>query len=88
MGQPTIVGDNPASREVLDHGEQAFLCAMADGRALAEAVLALRRDPDLREHLGKNGRQLFEERFSLGVQAERLRTIVSSVVNRNSITRQ
>ncbi len=80
MGKPTIVGDNPANREVMGHREHAYLCPVADPESLAEAIHSLYLDADLREGIAQNGRRLFEERFSLSVQAARLREIVEGML--------
>jgi glycosyltransferase involved in cell wall biosynthesis len=79
MAKPTIVGDNPANREVMAHEVNAYLCPMADASALAEAIYQVYRDADLREGIARNGRRLFEERFSLEAQAGHLQEIVEGM---------
>ena len=80
MAKPTVVGDNPANREVMTHGEDACLCPMADPEALAETIHGLYRDVDLRARLASNGRRLFEQRFSLAAQTAQLQGIVQATV--------
>lgn len=69
MGKPVIVGDNPASREVMVHGEHAYLCPMADPASLAEAILRLRDDAALRRRISEGGLALFRERFTVEATA-------------------
>jgi glycosyltransferase involved in cell wall biosynthesis len=69
MAKPVIVGDNPASREVMVHGEHAYLCSMADPASLADAVVRLRDDAALRRQLSEGGRALFCERFTVEATA-------------------
>jgi glycosyltransferase involved in cell wall biosynthesis len=78
MAKPVIAGDNQANREALVHGRHAWLCPMASGQALAEAIHTLRHDGALREAISRGGRCLFEERFSLDVQAAQLREIIET----------
>ena len=76
MGKPTIVGDNPASREVMSHRENAYLCPMADPTALASAILELRNDPLLRQRLGEKGLALYRERFTTAATANALQPVL------------
>jgi len=79
MGKPTIVGDNPANREVMSHRQNAYLCPMADPVALASAILELRDDPLLRQRLGKEGLALYRERFTTDATAKALRTVLNGL---------
>jgi glycosyltransferase involved in cell wall biosynthesis len=67
MGKPTIVGDNPANRELLTPGHDALFCPMADPEALASAILTLMHDPELQVHLSHNALRTFEDRASIEV---------------------
>ena len=55
MAKPLITADTPAVRELLTHGENALLCPAGDEVSLARAILQLKKDPDLRERISKNG---------------------------------
>lgn len=63
--RPVITADTPAAREALVHGRDAWLCAPGSGEALADALLRLRDDPQLRSTVAAAGHRLFEERFSI-----------------------
>jgi len=63
-GAAVVTGRSPASEELLVDREQALLCEMASGQAIADAIRELKRDPALRTHLGENGAKLFRERFT------------------------
>jgi glycosyltransferase involved in cell wall biosynthesis len=80
MGKPTIVGDNPANRELLTHGLDAWFCKMNDPHALAEAILALSRDASLRESLGKNARKTFLKSASTPVLSRQLIELVERLL--------
>lgn len=79
-GRAVVTGDTPAVREVLVHGEQAWLCPVGNSRALADALVTLRRDADLRAGLARKGYELFRRQFSLAAIAEDLAAIVAELV--------
>jgi len=57
-GRAIIASDLPSTREVVRHGESAYLVPPSDPVVLAAALLALRDDPALRQKLGANARAL------------------------------
>jgi glycosyltransferase involved in cell wall biosynthesis len=61
MGKPVIAGDNPANRELLEDRRDALLVEMASGEAIADAVLELKRDGELRETIARSGLERFEQ---------------------------
>ncbi len=80
MAKPTIVGDSPANREILTNRENALFCPMASGEALADAIIELKRDRDLREHLAQNGCEYCRREFNIEKQAARLSKIVRNLL--------
>lgn len=73
MGKPLITADSPAAREVFTSGKDAILCPAGSGQAIAQAVLALRRDEALHKSVAQAGYRLFTEQFTtsaIGVQAK------------------
>jgi glycosyltransferase involved in cell wall biosynthesis len=64
MKKPLLTGDSPAAREVLVNKKDAVLCRMGDGRALAESILLLKKNPGLRARIAGNGYMTFKEKFS------------------------
>lgn len=50
--------------EAVVHGTTGLLVPPRDDRALAEAIIMLLKDPELRDRYGKAGRQRVEEHFS------------------------
>ncbi len=80
MGRPTIVGDNAASREVLVHGQHAYLCPMADPAALAAAILTLRADADQRRRIAEGGLALYRRRFTVGATARALQAVLDNLL--------
>ena len=69
-GAAVVTGRSPASEELLVDREHALLCKMASGKAIADAIRELKRDPALRRRLRQNGAHLFRERFTPRVLVE------------------
>ena len=65
MGKLVLTGDSPVMRQYFQHGEHVYLCPQADAQALAQAVLLLSSDPELRRRIGENGRRHMLKHFTL-----------------------
>ncbi len=59
MVKPLITADTPAARELLTHGENAYLCPVGDERALARQILQLKNNHELRQRIATNGHQTY-----------------------------
>lgn len=70
-GRPIVTTDVPGCREAVERGESGLLVPPRDPDALAEALGRLTRDPDLRRRMGRRGRELAVERFSIQVVVEK-----------------
>jgi len=81
MGKPVITGDSPAAREVLIHGTDAILCEMANPRALAQAILLLKRNRPLRGKIAKQGYLSFQNKFSSRVIGATVKNHLTEVIN-------
>jgi len=79
MARPTIVGDSPANRELFIHGEDVWMCRLADPQALASAILELKRDAQLRASIAQRGAEHCRDEFSMEKQGQRLAQIVAGV---------
>jgi glycosyltransferase involved in cell wall biosynthesis len=64
-GRPLVTTNVPGCREVVRHEENGLLVPPADSQALSGALLRLIRDAKLRESMGRRGRVLVENEFSL-----------------------
>jgi glycosyltransferase involved in cell wall biosynthesis len=86
-GRPIVAPGSPNVRELLTHGETGWLCpggspapTVAD---LAEGVLALARDPDFRERLGRAAReQVFARGYLWEENARRVEELVAALPRR------
>jgi glycosyltransferase involved in cell wall biosynthesis len=79
MQKPTIVGDNPATRELFTPGEHVWAVPMGDPEALAEAIQTLADDIELRRRLANNGHRVFQERLTTQAIADQLATIMGGI---------
>jgi len=64
LARPLVTGDSPASRELLVDGRHCLLSPMGDAKSLAEKILLLKENPELRKSMAENGRKIFEEKCS------------------------
>jgi glycosyltransferase involved in cell wall biosynthesis len=61
VGRPVITADTPAIRELLDD-HSALLIPAGNSEALADAIIRLKNDPDLRHALARAGHEKFLSR--------------------------
>ncbi len=59
MAKPIITADTPAIRRFLSHEENAYLCKAGNAEALANAILRLKEDGDLRRRIAAGGLKLY-----------------------------
>lgn len=69
-GKPVVSTRRGGPSETIVEGETGFLVDAGDAEALAERVIRLLRDPDLRVRMGQAGRARVLERFSAQTMAE------------------
>jgi len=63
VGIPVVTTDARGCREAIDPGKTGLLVPPHEPSALADALLTLLRDPDLRHQMGAEGRKLAVMRF-------------------------
>jgi glycosyltransferase involved in cell wall biosynthesis len=64
MRKPVITGRTPAIEEFFSHRENIFLIPESNPDLLAQAILELKRDEDLREGIAERGYRLVRDKFS------------------------
>lgn len=64
-GVPFITADTPAIREVFTHKKNAYLVPPGNPNALAEAILDLKNDPELRLRISQSSFETGKSTFSL-----------------------
>ena len=68
MERPVVASNSSSMPEVIRDGETGFLVPVGDAEALAEKIVALGLDPELRRRMGAEGRRIAGARF----RAERI----------------
>ena len=65
MRKPVVASNQGGPSEIVVDGETGFLVPPGDAKALAEKVLLLLSNEDLRRRMGKRGRAMILERFTM-----------------------
>ncbi len=63
-GKPIVTTNVPGCREIVNAGENGLLVPPKSPEALADALCSLIRNPDLRQQMGKRGREMAVRDFS------------------------
>lgn len=63
-GRPVVATDVPGCREIVRDGENGFLVPAKDAGALAEALIKLIGDAELRRRMGARGREIVLDGFT------------------------
>jgi glycosyltransferase involved in cell wall biosynthesis len=64
-GKPVIARNVGACRELINHGETGFLVAGRDAKQISDYTLGLLTDPGRVREMGRAGRKLVEDKFSV-----------------------
>jgi glycosyltransferase involved in cell wall biosynthesis len=87
MARPVVGSPIGGIPEVVLHGKTGFLCPPGDVPAYANAMALLVKDPDLRERLGKAGRELVLSRYTVAAMCEQTETFYSGIATAKGIPR-
>jgi glycosyltransferase involved in cell wall biosynthesis len=80
MAKAMITQRNEPVQELLQHGESIYLVPPADPQALAEAILTLKNQPELRERIARNAHQAFQDHCSSQKTGEALEAMFQEVL--------
>lgn len=79
-GLPCISTTEGGIPGIIDNGKTGFLVPKHDVSALADKILLLLSNPDLRCNMGKAGKEKFEKEFTLNVFENRMTWILEHIV--------
>ena len=79
-GIPAIAYDVPGLRDSIRDGETGLLVPSGDIEGLAEAIIKLLTDAELRERLGRNALD-WASSFGWDRSAEEYMTVITGVIN-------
>ena len=80
FGLPVVATTAGGLPEVVEDGVTGILVPPGDPQALAEAVVRLLRDPDMRERMGQAGRERVLEKFTVEQVVEEMLKLYHEVV--------
>jgi len=83
---PFVTADTPAIREVFIHVENAFVIPAGDADALADAIVLLKDNQELRERIAKGGHELACTTFSIEEIGRELVAIIDGQRRRHEDT--
>jgi glycosyltransferase involved in cell wall biosynthesis len=81
MAKPVVGTAMGGIPEVVIDGETGLLVPPRESQALAAAMDRLRTDPDLRRELGRRGRQVVVERFSMEQMAAEIEAVYEALTS-------
>jgi glycosyltransferase involved in cell wall biosynthesis len=82
LRKPVVSLDNGGTPEVVEHGKSGLLAPSGDIPALADAIVTLLRDPDLRARMGEYGRERVLGYFSAQRMARDAGVAYEAILNK------
>jgi colanic acid biosynthesis glycosyl transferase WcaI len=79
--RPVLLSVDGEARQVMETAQAGIFIEPEDPDALAQAILELRDQPELRAQMGRSGRAFTEQHYSRQAQAEKLAGIMHAVLN-------
>jgi glycosyltransferase involved in cell wall biosynthesis len=83
LGVPVVATRIAGVPRLISDGESGVLVEPGDIDSLAQALAQLARDPDLRNRLGRAGREVVETRFDFVLRMRRMADLYDSLLRRN-----
>lgn len=81
-GLPVVTTDCGGMREAVTDGEEGFVVPARDAKKMADAIIKLLNDPDLRFRMGKKAREKVLKEFSSDDQAGQFIDLYNKVLGR------
>jgi len=83
-GRPIVTTDMPGCREIVQDEENGYLVLPRDGNAVAQAIRRLVEDSNLRQQMGRRGRERVEEEFSVEQVVQSTVEVYKQMLNKHS----
>ena len=77
---PMLVGDIPVTREIIENNVNGILVPCKDHISLAETILRLKENPELRERLGFNARESVVVKYDYSENMQRMLKLFNKLV--------
>lgn len=84
MGKPIVStkGPNVGTQEIVEEGKSGFLVEYHDYNAFANYILKLLNNPELRQSMGKYGKEIVKNKFNLDQMIYGFRKVYNSYSNK------
>ena len=83
MKKPIITGDTVGAREILSHKNNSYLVKIGNAEAIADAILELRDNTDLRMKIAENGYKLFKEKLTPKAIGKEFKRYICEAIERS-----
>jgi glycosyltransferase involved in cell wall biosynthesis len=80
LGLPVVTSDIPAIHEVVEPGKNALLVPPGSTQELTQAIDKLISDKEMASSFGRRSREIFEERFTLEMSAQKMIDLYKSII--------
>ncbi len=84
MAKPIITAQSTSVKSIFKDKESIIFCQPANPRSLAESIILLKENNNLRQKIVKNGHKIFQEKFSLIKIGEMLKSIIKNLISKNA----
>jgi glycosyltransferase involved in cell wall biosynthesis len=71
--KPIVASDLPVIREVVEHGDTAWLCSPDDDEAWVQALTRLHAEPEMAKSLASNAYALWQRHYTWDARAAAIR---------------
>ncbi|GGD03559.1 glycosyltransferase family 4 protein [Hyunsoonleella pacifica] len=82
FGLPIITTDEGAIGEIVQNNKTGIIVKQQDVDSLAEAMLKMLKEPDIRKEYGARGKKRFEENFTLSMFEKKMEAILIKALNK------
>lgn len=82
IGKPSVATNTGGIPEVVEDGYNGFIVPVGNSSALAEGILKLIKDPELRNTMGDRGRKKAVRDFSADVMAKDIQKLYETVIKK------
>lgn len=79
-GRPIVTTDMPGCRDIVRHGENGLLARARDVEGIVRALKCLLDDKQLRERMGRRGREIVEKEFSVQIVIDQTMAIYDELL--------
>ncbi len=87
-GLPVIITDSGENKKWVKDGENGFVIPVKNPKILAEKIIYLLKNEDVRKMLGEAGRRTIEEKNNYYREMEKMGKIYEEIVKKNSLRRE